>query len=201
MQQPTVHIVDDDPGVRDSLAALLKSNGLLAAKYESGSAFLKAAGAVHGCVVTDLRMPNLDGIELVRRVRDIGVRLPVIVMTGHGDVPLAVEAMKAGAVDFIEKPFGEDVILLSIKSALGKAAAEVEQETERARIKARIATLSAREKQVLSALVAGCTNKVIAHDLGISPRTVEIYRAHVMTKMEADSLSGLVKMTLLAGQN
>jgi two-component system, LuxR family, response regulator FixJ len=198
--QPTVHVVDDDTGVRDSLAFLLQCSGLTVAKYESAALLLDSAHDIRGCIVTDLRMPNIDGIALVRRLRERGARTPVIVMTGHGDVPLAVEAMKAGAADFIEKPFNAEVILASIEAALGKAAAETAHEKERTETLERIATLSSREKQVLDALVAGDTNKVIANDLGISPRTVEIYRAHVMTKMKAESLSALVRMALLAGK-
>ena len=151
------------------------------------------------CIVTDVRMPAMSGIDLLRRLKSDGIPVPVIVMTGHGDVPLAVEAMKLGAVDFIEKPFDDDVLLASVRAALGQRERRSLQDAERKQIDARMALLSARERQVLDGLVAGKANKVIAYDLGISPRTIEIYRANVMTKMQANSLSELVRMALLTG--
>ena len=150
-----------------------------------------------GCIVTDVRMPEMDGIELQRRLRASKVAVPVIVITGHGDVALAVEAMKAGAVDFIEKPFDDEVLVGAIRSALARRAEDAKGEARTAEIQGRLQLLSSREREVMDGLVAGKPNKIIAHDLGISPRTVEVYRANLMTKMQADSLSDLIRMVLL----
>ena len=197
--ESVVHVVDDDEAVRDSMAFLLRSAQLEVEAYESAIAFLgKAAGAA-GCVVTDVRMPEMTGIELVRRLKELGNKLPVIVMTGHGDVPLAVEAMKAGAVDFIEKPFDEATMLTAVRAALARGEAVGKRDAERAEIEQRLSRLSGRERDVLLGLVRGQPNKIIAHNLGISPRTVEVYRANVMAKMDAPSLSDLVRMALVAG--
>lgn len=196
--EAVVHVVDDDPAMRDSLEFLIDTAGLKVRTYESGPALLAAAGDLGpGCIVTDVRMPEMSGLDLVRRLTDMGVRLPVIVMTGHADVPLAVEAMKAGVRDFIEKPFDDEVFLSSVRAALAEGEAVDRQESQEAEVRERIASLSARERQVLDGLVAGRANKVIAYDLGISPRTVEVYRANVMTKMQAQSLSELVRMSIL----
>ena len=193
-----VHVIDDDADVRQSLAFLLSTAGLAVRVHESGSAFLKILPEVQeGCVVTDVRMPGVDGIELQRRLADAGVKLPVIVMTGHGDIALAVEAMKAGAIDFIEKPFDDDILIAAIKTALARRAGDRERDARSAEIRDRMKLLSERERQVMEGLVAGKPNKIIAYDLGISARTVEIYRANVMTKMQAESLSALVRMVLL----
>lgn len=194
-----VHVVDDDDAVRDSLAFLLRTARIDARTYDSASAFLDALpGADSGCIVTDVRMPGISGIDLLHQLKARGSTMPVIVITGHGDIPLAVEAMKLGAVDFLEKPFDDDVLLASVKSALGRFEQEAQREAERSELRARVAALTSREQDVLHGLVAGKSNKIIAFDLGISPRTVEIYRAHVMTKMNAGSLSELVRMALLA---
>jgi two-component system response regulator FixJ len=195
-----VHVIDDDADVRQSLAFLLTSAGLTVRMHDSALAFLDVLpGITDGCVVTDVRMPGMDGLELQRRLRQLKARLPVIVMTGHGDVPLAVEAMKSGAVDFIEKPFEDEVLLSAIRSALARQAQASDRDARAAAIQQRIAKLSEREREVLDRLVAGKANKVIAFELGISPRTVEVYRANVMTKMQADSLSELVRMALIDG--
>jgi two-component system response regulator FixJ len=194
-----VHVVDDDEAVRDSVAFLLRSAQIEVETYESAVAFLGKAAGVTGCVLTDVRMPEMSGIELMRRLKELALKLPVIVMTGHGDVPLAVEAMKAGAVDFIEKPFNDDAMLTAVRAALARGDAVDKRDAERAEIKQRLASLSGREHEVLLGLVRGQPNKIIAHELGISPRTVEIYRANVMTKMDAPSLSDLVRMALIAG--
>jgi two-component system response regulator FixJ len=195
-----VHVIDDDADVRQSLAFLLSTVGLAVRVHESASAFLKILPEIQeGCIVTDVRMPGVDGIELQRRLAATGVKLPVIVMTGHGDIALAVEAMKAGAVDFIEKPFDDDVLIAAIKTALGRRAGDRERNARVAEVRDRLKLLSERERQVMEGLVAGKPNKVIAYDLGISARTVEIYRANVMAKMQADSLSVLVRMALLEG--
>jgi two-component system response regulator FixJ len=194
-----VHVVDDDEAVRDSVAFLLRSAQIEVETYESAVAFLGKAAGVTGCVLTDVRMTEMSGIELMRRLKELALKLPVIVMTGHGDVPLAVEAMKAGAVDFIEKPFNDDAMLTAVRAALARGDAVDKRDAERAEIKQRLASLSGREHEVLLGLVRGQPNKIIAHELGISPRTVEIYRANVMTKMDAPSLSDLVRMALIAG--
>lgn len=194
---PVVHIVDDDEAVRQSLAFMLGSAGLPVRLYESASAFLDDLDPLLcGCLVTDVRMPDMTGIELLGRLKDKVPCLPAIVITGHGDVPLAVEAMKAGAVDFIEKPFEDEVLLRAVEAALKRAAGD--GDTPLQEVMSRLATLSERERQVLEGLVAGQANKVIAAAYGISPRTVEVYRANVMTKMQAKSLSELVRMAVLA---
>lgn len=194
-----VHVIDDDADARDSLAFLLSTADIEVHAYESAVAFLEALPEVTGgCVITDVRMPEMDGMELLRRLNANGASLPVIVMTGHGDVPLAVEAMKLGAVDFLEKPFDDEALLASVRMALSRNRLDSEQESRKAEVRERLASLSQREQQVLDGLVAGHANKTIAFDLGISARTVEVYRANVMTKMHARSLSELVRMALLA---
>ncbi len=195
-----VHIVDDDIAVRQALAFLLTTDGLAVRVHESASAFLAGVAEPTGCIVTDVRMPEIDGIEFLRRLRQRGDMPPVIVMTGHADVPLAVEAMKEGAIDFIEKPFDDEILLASIRSALAQADRKAGAAAETRAVRVRLAALSERERQVLEGLVEGKANKVIGLDLGISPRTVEIYRAHVMSKMQAGSLSELVRMALVSGQ-
>jgi two-component system response regulator FixJ len=198
--QATIYVVDDDQAVRESLAFLLRTARLRVEEFESATALLSAAPKIDaGCIITDVRMPGLSGIDLLRKLKADARAIPVIVITGHGDVPLAVEAMKLGAFDFLEKPFNDDALLGSVKSALKQVMADGKRDAEKAEILARIATLSARERQVLDGLVAGHPNKTIAYDLDISPRTVEIYRANVMTKMAAGSLSALVRMALTAG--
>lgn len=192
-----VHVIDDDEAVRESLAFLLKTAAIDVRTYDSATAFLSAIKTrPSGCIVTDVRMPEMSGIDLLRRLVEMKLDLPVIVITGHGDIPLAVEAMKTGAVEFIEKPFDDDVILSAIRSALDRNRDAGGRVAERAKIAGRLASLSQRERQVLDGLVAGLPNKTIAYDLGISPRTVEVYRANVMTKMEANSLSELVRMVV-----
>src|SRR6188474_1520025 len=195
-----VHVIDDDAAMRESLAFLLKSAKVKVATYESANEFLARLPQINaGCVVTDVRMPGMSGIELLKHLRDLKNMVPVIVITGHGDVPLAVEAMKFGASDFLEKPFDDDLLLAAVQSALSDQAAVHEDDALKAAVMQRLEHLSARERQVLEGLVAGHPNKTIAYDLGISPRTIEIYRANVMTKMEAASLSELVRMALTAG--
>jgi two-component system response regulator FixJ len=195
-----VHVVDDDDDARDSVAFLLGTADIAVMAYPSAEAFLEALpGIAGGCVLTDVRMPGIDGMELLRRLKENGAALPVIVMTGHGDVPLAVEAMKLGAVDFLEKPFDDSALIASVQAALSRDRANNEQAGRQAEILERMESLSPRERQVLDGLVAGHPNKTIAFDLGISARTVEVYRANVMTKMKAGSLSELVRMALLAG--
>jgi two-component system, LuxR family, response regulator FixJ len=195
-----VHVIDDDEAVRQSLQFLLRASGVSARTYESASAFLNALPTVEtGCIITDVRMPGISGIELLRRLGDMQIRMPVIVITGHGDVPLAVEAMKYGAVDFLEKPYEDELLLGSVRSALNRSQQDATRDAKRAEVEAHLATLTNREREVLEGLVAGKPNKIIAFDLAISPRTVEIYRANVMTKMGAASLSELVRMALVSG--
>jgi two-component system response regulator FixJ len=200
-REQTVHVIDDDDAVRDSIAFLLASAGIAAEVHASAVEYLAAAGPVPGCIVTDIRMPGLSGIDLLRELRGRGITTPVIVITGHGDVPLAVEAMKLGASDFIEKPFDDEALIGAIRSALDKSEGKDRTEQRRREIQERLSALSERERQVLDGLVEGKANKIIAFDLGISPRTVEIYRANVMAKMQAGSLSELVRMALAAGRS
>lgn len=197
---PVVHVVDDDESARDSLAFLLESADFEVVTYASAPAFLEALESARpGVIITDVRMPEMSGLELVRRLKERNIKLPVIVITGHGDVPLAVEAMRAGVIDFIEKPFDDEVLLRSIRMALDTTAESDAQAQERQRFEEMLSTLSGREKDVLRGVIAGKMNKVIAFELGISPRTVEVYRANVMSKTNANGLSELVRIALLAG--
>ena len=195
-----VHVIDDDEAARQSLEFLLRSARIEVRTYDSAMAFLEIVPSINsGCIITDVRMPEMSGVDLLRRLKDLQIGIPVIVITGHGDVQLAVEAMKTGAADFLEKPFDDDVLLASVQSALTRFEKDAQREAERSELKERLAMLSNREREVLEGLVAGHPNKIIAYDLGISPRTVEIYRSNVMTKMKASSLSELVRMALVAG--
>jgi len=195
-----VHVIDDDEAIRESLSFLFGTVGLEVRTYESGAVFLTALPGVNaGCIVTDVRMPGISGVDLLHRLRELGVQMPVIVITGHGDVQLAVEAMKIGARDFIEKPFDDELILGAVRTALNDVGRKAQHDAERSALLERRASLTNRERDVLQGLVAGKPNKIVAYDLGISPRTVEIYRANVMTKMGAGSLSALVRMALIAG--
>ncbi len=200
MKDPVIHIIDDDPAVRASMELLVGSYGFRARTYDSGAAFLESLPlAEFGCVISDVRMSDMGGIELLRRLKELGIKMPVIVMTGHGDVPLAVEAMKIGAADFFQKPFDGDQMIKAVRAALAACLKEADDNAEHAELHSRLESLSPREREVLQGLVAGHPNKVIASDLGISPRTVEVYRAHVMTKMKSSSLSELVRMALVVG--
>jgi two-component system response regulator FixJ len=192
-----VHVIDDDDAVRDSLSFLLRTANFNVATYQSATHFLEALTKdIDGCVITDVRMPVMSGLDLLKRLRGLSCMIPVIVITGHGDVQLAVEAMKAGAIDFLEKPFDDERVLAAVRSALALRNADSERTDRRHEIEERLDSLSQRERQVLDGLVAGLPNKTIAYDLGISPRTVEVYRANVMTKMQAGSLSELIRMVL-----
>ncbi|MBL8583622.1 MAG: response regulator transcription factor FixJ [Rhizobiaceae bacterium] len=191
----TVHVVDDEEPVRKSLGFLLGVAGFTVRLHDSATAFLAAApGLRNGCLITDLRMPDMSGVELLKKLGDMHVRIPSIVVTGHGDVPMAVEAMKAGALDFIEKPFEDEVLIEAVRQAATRLKAPSDADADA--INARIAQLSPREREVLTGVVAGLPNKTIAYDLDISPRTVEVHRANVMAKMEAKSLPELVRMAL-----
>lgn len=193
-----VCVIDDDMAIRKSLAFLLRATHVQVQTFESAIVFLENLPNIKsGCIITDVRMPGMSGIDLLRRLRQLGTSLPVIVITGHGDVPLAVQAMKEGAVNFLEKPFDEDTVLAAIRCALAERVGE--QQAVGAAVHDRFEILSIRERQVLDGLVAGHPNKIIAFDLGISPRTVEIYRANVMNKMGATSLSDLVRMAIVSG--
>jgi two-component system response regulator FixJ len=199
MSEAVVHVVDDDESARESLAFLLEAADFEVVSHASPLALLNALpldGA--GCVITDMRMPDMTGLELVRELNARGSRVPIIMITGHGDIPLAVEAMRAGVADFIEKPFGESRMLDALNRALETAPppADTQASDETALVHQRMETLSERERQVLDGVVDGQPNKVIARELGISPRTVEIYRAKLMAKMHADNLAALVRMTL-----
>lgn len=195
-----IHVVDDDPAMRDSLAFLLDVNGFAPKAYESANAFLSGAAIeLPTCVVSDIRMPGLNGIELVRELKGRGTACPVILITGHGDVALAVEAMKAGAVDFIEKPFDDEALIGAIRAALVAHSASLDDGAAKKDAEARLAELSPRERDVLQGLVAGKINKVIAYELSISPRTVEVYRANLMAKTGARSMSELMRIALAAG--
>jgi two-component system, LuxR family, response regulator FixJ len=193
----TVHIVDDEEGVRKSLAFLLTMSGFTVRVHESATGFLAVAPTIrNGCLVTDLRMPDMDGVELLRNLKLADLRIPSIVITGHGDVPMAVEAMKAGALDFIEKPFEDELLIEAVKHAAAQLTETPDGLDDTSTIRARLEELTDRERQVLSGVVAGLANKTIAYDLKISPRTVEVHRANVMAKMKAKSLPELVRMAL-----
>jgi two-component system response regulator FixJ len=197
---PEVYVVDDDADVRDSLTFLLGSVGIPAVAFTSGAALLAKVGPQStGCVVTDVRMPEVSGIDLLRELKRKASDLVTIVITGHGEVALAVEAMKLGAFDFIEKPFDDEQILSAVRQALAQHQKARRQSADHALVEARLTSLSSREREVLEGLVKGKPNKIIAFDLGISPRTVEIYRANVMRKMEANSLSDLVRFAIAGG--
>jgi two-component system response regulator FixJ len=197
--EPMIHVIDDDAGARDALAFLLDCHGFATRSYDSAVTFLRLGKQIEpGCIITDVRMPEMSGLELLDRLRTMGVTEPVIVITGHADVPMAIQAMRSGVADFIEKPFSDETILGAIRSALARRAQQGAIEAERDSAVARLAALSGREHEVMEALVDGKANKVIAFDLGISARTVEVYRANVMTKMGARTLSELVRMVMVA---
>ena len=194
----TIHVIDDDPAIRDSLSLLLTTEGHEVRTYESARGFLDAIGeGDNGCVVTDVRMPGLSGLDLVETMRKRHISMPIIVITGHADVPLAVQAMKQGAVDFFEKPFDEDALLASIQQVLRWKNDDAARKAKAQSILLKLATLTRRENEVLAGLLKGQLNKIIAHELGISVRTVEVHRAMVMAKMGARSLPELVQMALV----
>jgi two-component system response regulator FixJ len=195
-----IYVIDDDEAMRDSLSFLLDSSGFTVRLFETAQSFLDALpGLSFGCVVSDVRMPGIDGIELLKRLKAQNSAFPILIMTGHGDVPLAVEAMKLGAVDFLEKPFEDDRLIAMIGVAIRQAEPAAKNEEVVQDITARIASLSPRERQVMEGLIAGLSNKLIAREYDISPRTIEVYRANVMTKMQANSLSELVRLAMRAG--
>jgi two-component system response regulator FixJ len=194
-----VYVIDDDEAARHSLEFLLDCAGIRVRSFASADAFLAACPPLAGaCVITDVRMPGRSGIELVEEMKRRGADVPVIVITGHADVPLAIQAMHAGVADFIEKPFDDELMLSALRRALAQQAGKEEAQEERAAILERIATLSGREREVMDGLAAGDANKAIAFDLGISARTVEVYRANVMMKMQTKTLSELVRMVTIS---
>lgn len=195
-----VYVIDDDPAMRDSLDFLLGSAGFSVTLFDSALKFLETMPSLaFGCVVSDVRMPGMDGIDLLRQLKKVPKTLPIVIMTGHGDIPLAVEAIKLGAIDFLEKPFEDERLVIMISTALSQAADQSKTESISADIASRIASLSPRERQVMDGLVAGLSNKLIARDYNISPRTIEVYRANVMTKMQASSISELVRLAMRGG--
>lgn len=189
-----VHVIDDDEGLRAALAFLLDVHGFEASFYDSAAAFLDVADQAKGCILTDVRMPGLSGLELVHELRARGIQTPVVIMTAHGDIPLAVEAMRAGVSDVLEKPFDDDRLLEALRVSLRRTT-----DGEAAEARGRLERLSKREREVLAGVVDGRMNKQIAHDLGISARTVEIYRAHLMTKIGAKNVAELMRIALAAG--
>jgi two-component system response regulator FixJ len=196
----TVFVVDDDEAALDSLVMLLRSDGLNPRGFSSAANFLEALKpGARGCIISDVRMPGMDGVELLRTLKAMNCLLPVIVITGHADVTVAVQAMKSGAADFIQKPFESELILRLVRACLEDHDELVDASAKRDRVLRRIDSLTSRERQVLDMIIQGASNKVIAANLDISPRTVEIYRANVMSKMRADSLSDLIRMTLSSG--
>lgn len=195
-----VQVIDDDPAMRDSLDFLLGSAGFSVELFDSAEAFLAAPPpSAGGCILTDVRMGGLDGLELLSRLRGAGRDIPVIVMTGHGDVPLAVKAMKLGATDFVEKPFDGETLIAAVQAALASGSAPAAALAPSAELASRLASLSQREQQVLQGLIDGRTNKEIARTFDLSPRTVEVYRAKLMTKMQAGNISELVRFAIKAG--
>ncbi len=196
----TIYVIDDDSALRDSLSFLLASSGFTVQPFNSAEAFLAASPPMgKGCILTDVRMEGLDGIGLLRRLRETGHSVPVIVMTGHGDVPLAVRAMKLGATDFLEKPFDGEALVQVVRSAFERESEASKEDALSSELTSRLASLSQRESQVLKGLVNGKTNKEIAREFDLSPRTVEVYRAKLMTKMQAGSISELVRFAIKAG--
>lgn len=199
MSDAVIFIVDDDDAMRDSLSELLQAAGFRVRDFPSAKAFLAALAEAPACAIVDIRMPEMDGLELQGELVRRGNALPIIFVTGHGDVPLAVRAMQAGAVDFLEKPYDDELLLKSVQRALELHARQRQAGVQTEESLRKYESLTAREKEVLAELVQGHPNKIIAHHLGISPRTVEIYRANVMEKMGVRSLSELVRLALGAG--
>jgi two-component system response regulator FixJ len=196
----TVFVVDDDAPALDSLLMLLRSDGLNPEGFSSAETFLGGLSLeARGCIISDVRMPGMDGVQLIRALKARHCPMPVIVITGHADVTVAVQAMKAGAAEFVQKPFESELILRLVRACLEENDDAVDASSGRLRVLRRIESLTARERQVLDLIMQGASNKLIASSLNISPRTVEIYRANVMSKMRADSLSDLIRMTLAAG--
>lgn len=200
MNDKNVYVIDDDDAMRDSMDFLLGAAGFTVVVFDSAASFLeKLPGMEFGCVVSDVRMAGIDGIELLKRIQGGEKAFPVVMMTGHGDIRLAVEAMKIGATDFLEKPFDDERLIGTIEEALQRRNQSPQSSPVNQEIAARIESLSSRERQVMEGLVAGLSNKIIAREYDISPRTIEVYRANVMTKMQANSVSELVRLAIKGG--
>lgn len=200
MDKKLVHIVDDEEMIRRSAGYMLKTSGYAVTTWPSGTAFLKEVKHVeHGCILLDVRMPEIDGLDVQRMLAERGVAMPIIIMTGHGDVSIAVRAMKAGAVDFMEKPFEKAGLLNAIETAFDRIASADKQASRAAEAAVILGVLTARERDVLEGLAQGLPNKTIAYDLGISPRTVEVHRANLMTKLDVRSLSDALRIAFAAG--
>lgn len=200
MAERHVHIVDDDEAIRRSVAFMLKTSGYKVDSWPSGVAFLKDVRQVEpGCILLDVRMPEMDGLEVQAELAQRGIALPVVIVTGHGDIAIAVRAMKAGAVDFVEKPFHKDTLLAAIELGLERLASVGDRAARAAEARTILAALTARERQVLEGLTQGLPNKAIAFDLGISPRTVEVHRANLMAKLDVHSLSDALRIAFAAG--
>lgn len=198
--QPFIHVVDDDEAIRHSVGFLLRKAGYSVVTFSSGGEFLKAVDrSTRGCVLLDVRMPGIDGLEVQRRMSEAGIALPVIMLTGHGDISLAVRAVKAGAIEFLEKPFERTALLAAIEEALGHADRGERGQLAAADAVVRLAALTPRERDVLDLIVVGRPNKLIAFDLGIATRTVEVHRAHLMEKLHARSLSEVLRIAFTAG--
>jgi len=201
-EQRIVHLVDDDAAIRRSVGFMLKTSGHHVETYESGTELLKNSGELRdGCILLDIRMPGMDGLEVQQALLERGVGLPVVIMTGHGDVALAVKAMKGGAVDFIEKPFDKGALLSSLGEGFSRLSRKEVTGERRRDAEIKLQCLTPRERDVLDGLAQGLPNKTIAHDLGISPRTVEIHRANLMTKLEVRSLSEALRIAFAAKEN
>ncbi|BAK68517.1 NarL family two-component system response regulator [Sphingobium sp. SYK-6] len=195
-----IHIVDDEESIRKSTGFLLRTSGYSVETWASGTAFIKEVRqAEHGCVLLDIRMPGMDGLEVQQALADMGVTMPVVIMTGHGDIPIAVRAMKAGAVDLLEKPFEKSALLRAIEEGFARMAAADSASSSARDAEVRLAALTPREQDVLTGLAKGLPNKTIAYDLGISPRTVEVHRANLMVKLEVRSLSDALRIAFAAG--
>jgi len=195
-----VHIVDDEEAIRRSASYMLKTSGYAVETWQSGAAFLRdVRHAAHGCILLDIRMPEVDGLEVQRLLAERGVTMPIVIMTGHGDIGLSVRAMKAGAVDFLEKPFEKAVLIAAIEDAFGRIAAADAASAPAADAEGNQAALTARERDVLEGLAQGLPNKTIAYDLGISPRTVEVHRANLMAKLDVRSLSDALRIAFAGG--
>ena len=200
MSKRTVFLVDDDEAIRHSASFMLRHAGYTVKTFPDGISFLeKVSNEMDGCILLDVRMPGMDGLEVQATLNQRGITLPVIILTGHGDVPVAVEAMKGGAIEFLEKPYEKTALVGAIDNAFGLLDTQVAEDKRSLEAKAKLASLTPRETEVLECLVDGLTNKGIAQSLSISPRTVEIHRAHMMEKLDADSLSSALRLAFLAG--
>lgn len=198
MTDAIVHVVDDEAEVCNAVAMLLRSVGLQSRTYGSAQAFLEGyRPGTPGCIVLDVRLPGMSGLELQERLQQLGITLPVIVMTGHGDIQMAVRAMRAGALDFVEKPFNDQTLLDRVHEGVARSMQSHDADGERAQVQSRYNSLSEREREILKHVVDGRPNKLIADELGLSTRTVESHRAHIIEKMQASSLSHLVRMAVM----